>query len=162
MVIPLGFIDEEGVAEEAWYFAYGSNLDRKNFEKRVGGFKEVRKAVLKDFVIAFNSFHPGWGGGVADIVESKGNMVYGVVYKIDKNGLLKLDRAVGVPEFYKRMMVEVDTDIGRIKAYTYTTVKKRGFVMPTSSYLAFILRGLKQHGWDERVIEEVRRIARRS
>lgn len=158
----MGFAGEEGMSEEVWYFAYGSNLDKKNFEKRVGGFKEVRKAILKDFIIAFNSFHPGWGGGVADIVESEGGRVYGAVYKIDKEGLLRLDRAVGVPEFYRRMVVEVETDAGKVEAYTYTTVKKRGFVMPTSSYLAFILRGLKQHGWDEEVIEEVRRIARRA
>ncbi len=146
---------------EAWYFAYGSNLDRKKFEKRAGKFLESRKAVLKGYRICFNTFHPGWNCGVVDIVESEGGEVYGVVYRITEEQMSKLDRAVGVPEFYRRMVVEVETGQGQVTAYTYTTVKKRGFVAPSESYLAYILRGLKQHGWGEEALEMVKRAARR-
>ncbi len=146
---------------DVWYFAYGSNLDRKKFEKRAGKYLESRKAVLRDYRICFNTFHPGWNCGVADIVESKGDDVYGVVYRIKEEQLSRLDKAVGVPQFYRRMIVEVETEKGVVTAYTYTTVKKRGFVAPSEAYLGHILKGLKQHGWGEEALETIRRAARR-
>ena len=144
-----------------WYFAYGSNLDKKKFEKRAGKFLESKKATLPGYRICFNTFHPGWNCGVADVVESEGDKVYGVVYKITEEQLSKLDRAVGVPEFYRRMIVEVETTDGPVIAYTYTTVKKRDFVAPSESYLGHILKGLKQHGWGEEALEAIKRAARR-
>ena len=143
--------------EEVWYFAYDANLDKKNIVKRIGDYKEARRAMLKDYKITFNSFHPGWGGGVADIVEEKGDTVYGVVYRISCEQVKKLDKFMGVPDFYKKIKVKVETDRGEIEAFTYTTAKKRKFVAPTSSYVSHILKGLKQHGWNTNIVESVKR-----
>ena len=145
--------------DEVWYFAYGSNLDRKRFIKRVGGFKDVKRAILKGYRISFNSFHPGWGGGVADVVEEEGDEVDGVAYLIEGDKLNKLDRAVGVPNFYRRMRVKVITEEGEIEAYTYTTVRKRKFVAPTPSYLSLVIKGLRQQGWRDKEVEKVKEAA---
>ncbi len=142
---------------EIWYFAYDTNLDKKTIVKRIGGYKEAKKALLRGYKIAFNSFHPGWGGGVADVIEKEGGVVYGVVYKIGKDQVSKLDRFMGVPEFYRKIKVKVETEEGEIEAFTYTTAKKRAFVAPTSSYVSLILKGLKQHGWNANIIESIKR-----
>jgi hypothetical protein len=49
-----------------WYFAYGSNLDQDAMRRVVGGWKEVKPAVLKGYRLVFNvAYSPFPGGAVS-------------------------------------------------------------------------------------------------
>jgi len=61
---------------------------------------------------------------------------------------------------YKRVRVNVECNWKTEAAITYVKVEKTSFYPPDDEYLNYILKGLKQHGYDEETIEMVRAIAR--
>jgi len=134
-----------------WYFAYGSNLDMDRFRKRIGVWQETKRATLKDYRLSFDS------RGKADILEQKGERVWGAVYEVTEDQLKILDGFEGVHNgIYKRIHVNVECRGKTEPAIAYVKVKKIGFHPPDDEYLNYILRGLKQHGYGEETIEVVR------
>lgn len=148
--------------ERFWYFAYGWALDRGLMKRSVGPWEEVRRALLKGFSLVFNAYSPSWRGGVANLEEDESGTVYGVVYRLSEEQFKKLDRLVGVPSSFARRRVEVEVEgIGRTSAITYVSTNPRGrWVKPSEQYLSALLRGLKQHGYGDDIIERVRRMAK--
>ncbi|PUA32996.1 MAG: hypothetical protein B9J98_02650 [Candidatus Terraquivivens tikiterensis] len=142
-----------------WYFAYGANLNKDLMRRRVGGWKDCKKGVLEGYKLCFGVFSKSWGGGVADIREWGGSRVYGVVYLLDEEQLKELDKYEGVPNIYLRRKVVVRTEGGEVEAVTYVAANPRHFVKPSTDYLAIMLKGLKQHGYGDDVLKEVKRIA---
>lgn len=148
------------MTEKIWYFAYGSNLNVPQLLTRIGEWEASKRAILKDYKLTFDVFSSGWNGGVADIVSSLGEQVYGVIYSIDSNQLKRLDTYEGVPTFYKQITVKVEKEGGElIDAITYIVVNKGGFIAPTKKYLETIINGLKQHGYGEDAVQKVKAIA---
>ena len=138
-----------------WYFAYGSNLDIDRFRKRIGTWQENKRATLKDYRLSFDS------RGKADILERRGERVWGAVYEVSEAQLGILDDFEGVHSgVYKRVRVNVECDGKTEPAIAYVKVEKTSFRPPDDEYLNYILRGLKQHGYDEQTIEIVRAAAR--
>ena len=64
-----------------WYFAYGSNLCKEQMRKRVGEWRESKRAKLLGFRLTFDS------RGRADIVEDPQGVVYGAVYLLTSEQL---------------------------------------------------------------------------
>jgi len=139
----------------AWYFAYGSNLDMDRLRERIGEWQDDRRATLKGYRLSFDS------RGKADIFEQRGERVWGAVYKVSEAQLKILDRFEGLHSgVYKRVRVNVECNGKTEPAITYVKVEKTSFHPPDDEYLNHILKGLKQHGYDEETIEMVRAIAR--
>ncbi|XP_075683255.1 gamma-glutamylcyclotransferase [Rhinoderma darwinii] len=87
-------------ADTFYYFAYGSNLlkERILLDNPSASFHST--AMLQDFKLAFGN-HKGnqnsrWHGGVATVVESEGDKVWGVVWKMNIFSLDSLDIQEGV------------------------------------------------------------------
>jgi len=138
-----------------WYFAYGSNLDMDRLRERIGEWQDDKRATLKDHRLTFDS------GGKADILEQRGERVWGAVYEVTEAQLGVLDRFEGVHSgVYKRVRVNVECNGKTEPVITYVKAEKTSFHPPDDEYLNYILRGLKQHGYDEGTIEMVRAIAR--
>ena len=142
-----------------WYFAYGANLNKELMRKRVGEWKDCKRGVLEGYRLSFGVFSKSWRGGVANIVEESNSKVYGAVYLLDEEQLKVLDRYEGVPNIYLRRKVIVKTDDGEVEAVTYVAANPRQFVKPSAEYLAMMQKGLKQHGYGDEVLKEVKRIA---
>ncbi|MDJ0269980.1 MAG: gamma-glutamylcyclotransferase [Aigarchaeota archaeon] len=142
-----------------WYFAYGANLDREMLRRIIGGWSSEKKAWLRGFSIKFDAYSTSWRGGVADIVEDPDGIVYGAVYQLEEEQLKTLDRYEGVPTMHARRIVVVETEEGQLEAVTYVVSNPRGRVAPSQQYLSSMIRGLRQHGYDERVIALVRKAA---
>ena len=73
------------------YFAYGSNMSYEQMKERCPDSKYVGIARLNGYKLDFTKMSRLRGGGVADIVESEDDCVYGVLYSITDDDLAKLD-----------------------------------------------------------------------
>ncbi len=123
------------------YFAYGANLTKLS-EKGIE-YKLVSKAVLKDWKLVFEVIDPEREGvGYANIIPSDGSCVEGAVFEIDKVNRIKLDKSEGVPEFYVRDEVIVESELNeKISCMTYLAnpFSVMGQLKPTKSYLQEVL-----------------------
>jgi len=144
--------------DSVWYFAYGSNLSMPQMLARVGEWETSQKALLKGWKLVFNvNSRRRWGEGAANIIETKDvkDVVYGAVYKIKKEKLCVLTT-------YENVVpkdVTVESNCEGVPAKTYVFRKDRKASKPPQAYLQTIIEGLKQHGYEEDVINKIRKIA---
>ncbi|XP_062423839.1 gamma-glutamylcyclotransferase isoform X2 [Rhea pennata] len=153
------------------YFAYGSNLLRERL--LLSSPSAVRGAVarLQDFKLAFGHHQgrisPLWHGGTATIVQSPGDEVWGVVWKMNTSNLSSLDkcdrvvtcasvvwhekvllhRQEGVEDgIYAPIEVNVHTQAGEV--LTCRSYQMRDWVCgpPSPQYKKVICMGAKQNG----------------
>jgi gamma-glutamylcyclotransferase (GGCT)/AIG2-like uncharacterized protein YtfP len=141
------------------YFAYGSNLDLSQMEKRCPTSELISKGLLSDYRLTFNTYSTGWGGGVADVIQDKGSNVWGLVFKLSDADLERLDRYEGYHKdrtsLYKRWKTMINTPKGHISdVWVYTVVEKQKFVQPTLEYLQIIKDAAAR--WDFPKITEVK------
>lgn len=138
------------------YFAYGSNLDVSQVRARCGG-EHVRKVgvgYLPNHRITFTQYYAGWGGGVADIVKSPTDNVWGIIYELSNNALGMLDTYEGYPHDYTRTKQTILTPGGRVyNAWVYLVKRKDGdFIPPSNRYLDIIKQTAKAAGFPEEYI----------
>ena len=77
------------------YFAYGSNMNWAQMQSRCPSARFVSVARLADHGLAFTRTSRTRGCGVADAVRRDGQDIWGVVYEINADDLVRLDRAEG-------------------------------------------------------------------
>lgn len=129
--------------KEIYYFAYGSCMSLKDI-KRTTPAEFVSAATLYDYKLAFTRYSAGRKGGVADVVQSDGDYLEGVVFKI-KN-LKALDRREGHPYAYKRRKIKVliHERMKFISVWTYEVVRKEEFeIKPSNMYSNLIREGAR-------------------
>ena len=125
------------------YFAYGSNLHRKQMKKRCKDSVYLKKINLKDFNLTFRSKYRA-----ADIEYKKNSFVPGGLYEISKNDEKKLDVYEDYPTLYKKYYFHYY----RKKVMTYIMVKKTPFKFPTERYLNIVKRGYKDCKFDNKYL----------
>lgn len=139
------------------YFAYGSNLDIEQFERRCPGHRVVGLAELRDHRLTFPLRSRTWEGGVASLGVAHGESVWGVVYDLDDAHLAELDVYEGwhgpnhPNNSYDRETVAVHltrADDGsfprRLNALVYVA-RAANPTPPSRRYLDAILRGARHH-----------------
>jgi len=132
------------------YFAYGSNLHVPQMESRCPDCAVLQPAVLMDWRLAFRGHSTRWGGGSATIEAAPGAQVAGLLYRLSRADVRKLDGFEGVPKVYEHLDIAVAARDGtRHVAYTYRRREGRPaapsllyFHQIWGGYLAF---GLQQH-----------------
>jgi gamma-glutamylcyclotransferase (GGCT)/AIG2-like uncharacterized protein YtfP len=139
------------------YFAYGSNLNQADVNAwcRKRGYPEgllqfKSRVSLPDFSLAFTHRSRSRNGGVLDLRESLGQVVPGVVFKVDDKGWAALDHKEGAPSTYQRVDVTVIDDRGdTMIATTYRVNPERAqlYVPPSDDYLAVVREGLDHWGF---------------
>ena len=141
-----------------WYFAYASNMNRRQVEQRAGALAEEKVARLDNYELNFDKIARG-GTGTANLVAAEGKTVYGVLYRVTEQQLKALDRFEGVPEHYRRSQVTVaEADGRKVAAQVYLARKVRKGLKPDRGYLARIVQGAEEHGLPADYIEELKRI----
>ncbi len=117
------------------YFAYGSNLNKLQMQRRCPESAPIAKVKLKGYELVFNR--------VADIVENEKGVVHGAVYHVSDRDVINLDIYEGYPRLYEKVNVEVEDDEGSIyEVFAYVMVKKdRG--EPNENYYNTIKQGFK-------------------
>ncbi|MFH1016527.1 MAG: gamma-glutamylcyclotransferase family protein [Chloroflexota bacterium] len=126
------------------YFAYGSNLNKKQMQERCPDSKPLFTAVLPNYKLIFIGWSRQWKGAVASIKASRGDRVRGAVYEVSEQCLRKLDRFEGYPQNYNRLKVIVfGEDDEAIEAIIYIKAGQIEEDQPSKEYLAVIQQGLR-------------------
>ncbi|NWJ08858.1 GGCT glutamylcyclotransferase, partial [Crypturellus undulatus] len=132
------------------YFAYGSNLLRERLVLSCPSAALRAVARLPDFKLAFGHHQgrisPLWHGGAATVVQSPGDEVWGIVWKMNAGHLTALDKQEGVEEgIYVPMEVNVHTQAGEV--LTCRSYQMRDCVCgpPSPQYKKVICMGARQN-----------------
>jgi len=127
-----------------YYFAYASNLNRKQMTERCPNAKPMFQAVLPNYKLIFSGWSREWKGAKASIKPFQGEKVHGAIYEVSDMDLGKLDRYEGYPNEYTHLNVAVFTENGeQVKAVTYIKRQQSDESAPSREYLSVIQQGYK-------------------
>ncbi|XP_035751595.1 gamma-glutamylcyclotransferase isoform X1 [Egretta garzetta] len=117
---------------------------------------DISSALLRllqngDFKLEFGH-HQGrtssvWHGGTATIVQSPGDEVWGIVWKMNASNLSSLDKQEGVEDgIYVPIEVNVHTEAGKVLTCRSYQMKDYVCGPPSPQYKKVICMGAKQNG----------------
>ena len=121
-----------------YYFAYGTNLNKKIFLKKFKDAKLVKKYTLKNFKIVFRTKYI-----IPDLQKKKYSKVQGLIYKIDKNIEKKLDIYEEYPQLYIKKFFRYKNK----KIMFYYMKKKTSPVKPRGYYFKVMKNGYRQNNF---------------
>ena len=128
---------------DLWYFAYGSNMNQQRMIDRKVGFTDRQVAKLDGYKFKLN-MSLGEGFTAANICQTDGEHVYGVLYRCNEKGLSTLDIFEEVDNgLYERRKVFVELSDGtKAEATTYVALVTDDSLHKVSAhYLHHILEG---------------------
>ena len=126
------------------YFAYGSNLSKKQMLERCPDSKPRFTATLHNYRLVFAGWSRKWRGGTATIKSFRREKVPGAVYEISDNDLRKLDNHEGYPDTNDRFNVIVNNeDDNPVEAVTYIRTGQIEETAPSKEYLAIMQQGYR-------------------
>ena len=136
------------------YFAYGSNLNRKQIKRRCKNSRFISRHILKNYQLVFRSKY-----GAADIQRKKGSSVLGAIYDINKADEKKLDAYEEFPKVYVKKYFKI---WGKKVMFYYMSSKTKQ-TEPSRRYLSSIIQGYKDCGYkdSQALVLRVRRIKAR-
>ena len=109
--------------------------------ERLGWSPSRSGSILPDYEMIFNKHSND--GGKANIMYSSGDNVEGILYSVNEEDLLILDKYEGVAaKQYKRYDIEVrNHNKNSIAAVAYKALNTGKISAPTEEYLNYILEG---------------------
>ena len=128
-------------------FAYGSNLASRYVRQECPSAVTVMRAVLPNYRIEFRRYSTNLKGGISTIMEAPGDLVHGIVYRIERAEMDALDELENVGEgLYRReeFLVLGDDDAWH-KADLYRVARPAGPFAVAPEYLAYMLEGAREH-----------------
>lgn len=135
--------------DEIWYFAYGSNMHHSAFRQRRGMQpSEARAGCIRGYRLRFNlDGRPVGKAAPANICVDPQAEVWGVLYKLTRRELVRLDRTEGVPgRNYRHLWIEAaDRDGRRVGAVTYMAAGKAQDGKPSLRYINLLRDGARAH-----------------
>ena len=125
-----------------YYFAYGTNLNRKQMLEHCPESKSKFIATLHHYKLVFVGWSRQWRGGVASIRPFRGARAAGAIYEVSEADLKRLDRYEGSD--YRRLNVIVNDEDGEpVEAITYIKTEQAEETKPSLEYLSIIRQGYK-------------------
>jgi len=126
-----------------YYFAYGSNMNPNRMAARGVSYYSLAPGLLKEYSINFNKKSSGLTGeGYANISKTKYGLVEGILYKIRKGDIYKLDYFERYPAEYSRITLEIElSKIQKVKAFVYIAQPGKIYegLRPSRIYLNHLL-----------------------
>ena len=121
-----------------YYFAYGTNLNKKIFLKRFKNAKLIEKYTLKNYKVVFRTKYI-----IPDLQRKIKSKVQGLIYKIDKNIEKKLD----IYEEYPRLYIKKYFEYKEKKIMFYCLKKKTLPLKPRGYYFKIMKDGYLQNNF---------------
>ncbi len=122
------------------YFAFGSNLNRKQIKRRCKNSRFISRHILKNYQLVFRSKY-----GAADVQRKKGSSVLGAIYDINKADEKKLDVYEEFPKVYVKKYFKI---LGKKVMFYYMSNKTKQ-TEPSRRYLNSIIQGYKDCGYQD-------------
>lgn len=140
---------------EVLYFAYGSNMKTDRLLSRAPSAKKIGIGKIANKRLVFNKKSKD-GSGKANIVDSKGESVFGVLFKLNYSELKLLDRA---EKGYKRSLAQIELDDGTfIYALVYIASIFTDNSIAYDWYKNIILEGAHEHCLPKECIQYLARL----
>ena len=125
------------------YFAYGSNMSVSRMIKRGVTPLSRSRGILNNYILKFNKKSSKGDWSFANIEESEGDTVAGIIFDISESHLEKLDKFEGAPVHYRREKINVISGGNKIECITY--VAQNDYIVeglkPTEDYIKFLIEG---------------------
>lgn len=125
------------------YFAYGSNLDWPQMQRRCPSAKFICAARLPDYQFGITRHSRLRDCGTANVIPARGKEVWGAVYEVSDADLSVMDR---FEDGYRREILTV-YPIGNgnraISALVYVADIEKNVPLPSAEYKRLILEGAK-------------------
>ncbi|HUI26490.1 MAG TPA: gamma-glutamylcyclotransferase [Candidatus Kryptonia bacterium] len=152
----------------AWYFAYGSNMQRATFAGRRGiSFMRAEPARVGGWRLVFDKppLFPV-GESYANIVPDAGTEVLGVLYEVTADDLAHIDFTEGVPlGNYQRIEVPVTSlrpsSNSSQRAFTLTSERRDPQLQPSVRYMNLLIAGALEHGLPADYVDFLRAVPAR-
>ena len=133
------------------YFAYGSNLNHQQMEKRCSGAKFIKKYTLRGFKLCFSHKTNHSIYGHANIVKNKKSKVDGAIWNINKKDEKELDWYEGVNyNYYQKEYFRLKGKKVLVYVQKIYFIKK-----PNSTYLHTIIEGYKDCFLDLKKLKKI-------
>ena len=127
-----------------YYFAYATDLNRRQLAKICPDSRPLFKAVLPNFKLIFTGWSRKTRGGTASVKPYQGEKVPGAVYELSDLDLRKLDREMASPAERTRVTALVIGEDGdSAKATFYVNRQQSEENEPSRDYLTEIQQGYR-------------------
>lgn len=144
-------------SDKIWYFAYGSNMHESAFIVRRGIRPLERRAGrIEGYRLRFNlEGRPKGKAAPANIVPAATQEVWGVLYKITRRDLLRLNSTEGVPgRGYRPVWLEAqDIDGNTVTVVAYVAKGKENDGSPSLRYISLLREGARFHALPEHWVQ---------
>ena len=128
-----------------YYFAYASNLSRRQMLERCPNNKTKFVATLPNHKLIFSGWSRKWHGGTASIQPTTGEKVIGAVYEVTEGCLANLEKHEGLKYRRKPAIVFTESDES-VEVVTFIMREQSEETKPTMEYLAIIQQGYRDWG----------------
>jgi gamma-glutamylcyclotransferase len=126
-----------------YYFAYGSNMNWQQMQRRCPSSRFICVGRLTDYQFGITRHSRLRGCGTANIFPAAGKEVWGIVYDVCDKDLVILD---GFEDGYRREILSVHPcDNGRqpLAALVYIAAIEENVPRPNAEYRRLIIEGAK-------------------
>lgn len=139
-----------------FYFGYGSSLNLALVEFRINEpVISLEKGKLHNYALRFNRQNPD-GTARANLIGLNGEYTLGVLYELPKT---KFDLLAQTEPCYDLIKIEIETDYGIKKGFTFICPKLVENLLPNEKYLNVILEGAELHHFPLDYIELIKNLA---
>ncbi|HEY7556572.1 MAG TPA: gamma-glutamylcyclotransferase family protein [Candidatus Binatia bacterium] len=126
-----------------YYFAYGSNMNWAQMQRRCPSSRFACTARLPDYSLAIARHSRLRDCGTANIYKEKGGEVWGVVYKVSDVDMQTMD---DFEDGYSRQTLWVqsqDDHRPSLEVITYIAPRESGVPLPNAEYKRLVLEGAR-------------------
>jgi gamma-glutamylcyclotransferase len=137
------------------FFLYGDHLNPTQLKRRAPEHQFLMLATLPEHTIKFCRWSSQWRCGLASVIPSPGEQVWGAIFEVTDEDLKLMDRFEDdvPPSAFRQVQVTVLTEVGeKIPVVTYAATPIGKF-KPKAHYLDWVMKGLKHWKLPEEAIE---------
>lgn len=145
-------------------FVYCEWLDSDLVKRSLPDAKLVSKATLKDHKVAFSSFTEDvsdeimYGG--CHLESAPGQTLYGVLYEISDEELVRLDKLTRVEQgrYAKKYLSVLGGSSKSYSAVAHSIKNPKGPSRPSKDYMDHMIKGAKEHGFPNSYIDMLEKL----
>lgn len=143
------------------YFAYGSNMSRKQMYQRCPNSQFEGIGILENYELCFPIISQKRNNaGVASIRKKDSSKVEGILYQISDDEIIIMDGFEGKNYYRTKLDVLFKNEI--VTAYTYIAIDNEStHKIPSQEYMDIILSGAYENGLSKEYIDFLKKFETR-